>query len=158
MTAPALNIIGAELGMTTELVNKLSLPIFLRETYTPVLLRWRKETLIKKTRNMDIHTDRLWGRRRVLQKAKHGHGKTDTDAFYTAHCPSVGCVCHVLVWNFVSRAVDIHDALDGEIWHKFEHGRVMLYRCWIVIESRLSSLRRVAGFCIRPTGEKKNTT
>lgn len=29
----------------------------LRETYTPVLLRWRKEKLIKETGNMDLHTD-----------------------------------------------------------------------------------------------------
>lgn len=30
---------------------------FLRETYTPVLLRWRKERLIKETGNTDLHTD-----------------------------------------------------------------------------------------------------
>ncbi|KAI7783945.1 major facilitator superfamily transporter [Diaporthe eres] len=29
----------------------------LRETYTPVLLRWRKEKLIKETGNTDLHTD-----------------------------------------------------------------------------------------------------
>lgn len=29
----------------------------LRETYTPVLLRWRKERLMKETGNMDLHTD-----------------------------------------------------------------------------------------------------
>lgn len=29
----------------------------LRETYTPVLLRWRKEKLMKETGNMDLHTD-----------------------------------------------------------------------------------------------------
>lgn len=30
---------------------------FLRETYTPVLLRWRKEKLIKETGNTALHTD-----------------------------------------------------------------------------------------------------
>lgn len=29
----------------------------LRETYTPVLLRWRKEKLMKETGNMELHTD-----------------------------------------------------------------------------------------------------
>lgn len=30
---------------------------FLRETYTPVILRWRKEKLIKETGNTALHTD-----------------------------------------------------------------------------------------------------
>ncbi|KAK7712942.1 hypothetical protein SLS63_012231 [Diaporthe eres] len=63
MTAPALGSIASELKITNEFEKQLSLSIFvlglflLRETYTPVLLRWRKEKLIKETGNTDLHTD-----------------------------------------------------------------------------------------------------